>query len=305
MMIQDTKTVLLATDFSQTSQRAFDAAVQTARTFNAKLHILHVNEENAVFEGHDSEEITHFLNDIAHRRADWMERYEASARAAGIAAVSVMREGSPAETILAEAEGLDAGVIVMGTQGLHGLGNMLPGSVARKVLRNSLRPVLVVSRVAGVAPLSTEGSFESVVYPTDLSKTSLAGLKTCEAILDKTGAKLTLVNILRMPRLIPVMPGEAMIAVPGKAIDHLMARLEMQMSELQAQLGRERVDSEIGVHSDPAQGIAEMSAHAGVDLIVMPRHSSHGMGAYFFGSTAERLVKIAPVPVLVFSPQES
>jgi nucleotide-binding universal stress UspA family protein len=305
MMIQDTKTILLASDFSQSAQRAFDAAVQLARIFDAKLHILHVNEEDSAFEGHNSEEITHFLDDIARRRSEWMERFETSARDAGVDAVSVLREGKPAEAIIAEAEALDAGVIVMGTQGLHGLGNMLPGSVARKVLRSSQRPVMVVSRMAGVAPLSAKASFENVIYPTDFSEASKRGLRDCEAILDKTGANLTLVNILRMPRVLPMMPGEAMIAVPFKAVDHLTARLENQMSELQAHLGRKKVNSEIGVHSDPAVGIAEMAAHGGVDLIIMPRHSSHGMGAYFFGSTAERLVKIAPVPVLVFSPAES
>lgn len=304
-MIQDDKSILLATDFSQTSQRAFDAAIRLARTFNAKLHILHVNEEDSVFEGHDSEEITHFLNDIARRRTEWMQRYEASARAAGVEAESLLRDGSPAETILAEADKLDAGLIAMGTQGMHGLGNMLPGSVTRKVLRNCKLPMLVVSRMAGVAPAGNEGTFESVVYPTDFSDACISGLKACETVLDKTGARLTLVNILRMPRVIPILPGEPMMAVPAKAVDHLTERLEKQMAELAADIGRERVDSEIGVHSDPAQGIAEMASHGGIDLIVMPRHSSHGMGAYFFGSTAERLVKIAPVPVLLLGTSDS
>ncbi len=303
-MIQDTKTILLATDFSQSAQRAFDAAVQLARTFGAKLHILHVNEEDSAFEGHNSEEITHFLNDIARRRAEWMDRFEASARDAGIPAVSVLREGKAAEVIVDEADGLDAGVIVIGTQGLHGLGNMLAGSVARKVLRSSKRPVLVVSRMAGVAPLSAKASFENIIYPTDFSEASKKGLTDCEAILDKTGANLTLVHILRLPRVLPMLPGEAMISVPYKAVDHLTDKLENEMSELQAYLGRDKVKSEIGVHADPAVAIAEMAGHGGIDLIIMPRHSSHGIGEYFFGSTAERLVKIAPVPVLVFTPKE-
>lgn len=303
-MIADTKTVLLATDFSQTAQRAFDAAIQLARTFDAVLHILHVNEEEAVFEGNDSEEIGVFLNDIQRRRADWMERFASSARDAGIEAVSVSKEGPPADVILAEANAVDAGIIVMGTQGLHGLGNMLPGSVARKVLRKSKRPVMVVSRLAGVAPAGTDATFENIIYPTDFSEASRSGLSACMPFLDKTDARLTLVNILRMPRMIPLLPGEAMVSVPYKAVDHLTEKLEKQMSELEASLGREKISSEIGVHADPAQGIAEIAAHAGVDLIIIPRHSSHGIGEYFFGSTAERLVKEAPVPVLVFSPSE-
>ncbi len=302
MLKQDIKTILLASDFSQTSQRAFDAAVRLARSFGASLHIVHVNEEDTIFEGHDSNEITHFLEDIAGRRNQWMIYYEANAKEAGVDAVSVLREGKPAEMIMREADAVDAGVIVMGTQGLHGLGNMLPGSVARKVLRTTERPVMVISRDAGVAPSASEGSFEKIVYPTDFSDASRAGLKTCEMLLDKTGASLTLVHILRLPRMMPGLPGEPLLAIPSKSVDHLSSKLEGQMEEFRAHIGAERVDSEIGVHADPADGIAEMSAHAGVDLILMPRHSSHGVGAYFFGSTAERLAKIAPVPVLFFTP---
>jgi nucleotide-binding universal stress UspA family protein len=201
-----------------------------------------------------------------------------------------------------EAEDVDAGVIVMGTQGLHGLGNMLPGSVARKVLRTSERPVMIISRDAGVAPCTSEGTFEKIVYPTDFSDPSRAGLKACEMMLDKTGANLTLMHVLRLPRMMPGLPGEPLLAVPAKSVDHLSERLERQMNAFKAHLGSERVDSEIGVNADVADGIAEMSAHAGVDLILLPRHSSHGVAAYFFGTTAERLAKIAPVPVLLFTP---
>jgi nucleotide-binding universal stress UspA family protein len=299
---QDIKTILLASDFSQSSQRAFDAAIRLARTFGARLHIVHVNEEDAIFEGHDSKEITHFLDDIAGRRNEWMIYYEANAKEAGVEAVSVLREGSPADTIMKEAEAIDAGVIVMGTQGLHGLGNMLPGSVARKVLRSSERPVMIISRDAGVAPCTSGGTFEKIVYPTDFSDASRAGLKACEMMLDKTGASLTLMHVLRLPRMMPGLPGEPLLAIPPKTVDHLSGKLEAQMNEFKAHLGSGRVDSEIGVHADAADGIAEMSAHAGIDLIIMPRHSSHGVGAYFFGSTAERLARIAPVPVLLFTP---
>ena len=299
---QDIKTILLASDFSQSSQRAFDAAVRLARTFGARLHIVHVNEEDEIFEGHDSKEIAHFLEDIAGRRSEWMSHYEANAKEAGIDAVSVLREGSPADTIMKEAEAIDAGVIVMGTQGMHGLGNMLPGSVARKVLRSSERPVMIISRDAGVAPCTSGGTFEKIVYPTDFSDASRAGLKACEMMLDKTGANLTLLHVLRLPRMMPGLPGEPLLAIPSNAVEHLSEKLEGQMNEFKSHVGSERVDSEIGVHADVADGISEMSAHAGIDLIIMPRHSSHGVASYFFGTTAERLAKIAPVPVLLFSP---
>ena len=52
---------------SQTSKRAFDAAVRMARAFGARLHLLHVNEEEQYFLGHDAAEVTH---SCATSRAD-------------------------------------------------------------------------------------------------------------------------------------------------------------------------------------------------------------------------------------------
>lgn len=297
-----TSSILLAIDFSQTSQRAFDAALRMARCFAARVHILHVNEEDALFGGHSSDELNGFVKNIVARRADWMNRFEERAREMEVNAVAIMEEGDPATVILQQADKVEAGIIVIGTQGAHGLGNMLPGSVARKVLRRAERPVLVVSRSAGVAPADGGGSFEHIVYPTDFSEASRRGLDLCEQIAEVTNAKTTVINVLRMPRIFPSLPGEPMLALPFRAVDHLEDRLKAQMAELVAHLGQ-RVESEIGVHTDPAEGICEMAAHGGVDLIVMPRHSSHGVSSFVFGSTAERLVTIAPVPVLLFTPK--
>ena len=41
-----------------------------------------------------------------------------------------------------------------------------------------------------------------------------------------------------------------------------------------------------------------------IDLIVIPRHSHRSVAGYFFGRTAENLSRIAPCPVLAFSPNE-
>ena len=58
--------------------------------------------------------------------------------------------GKPAEAIVFYAEHNPCDVIVMATHGRAGLGRWLRGSVADKVLRNSITPVLMIRRPGGV-----------------------------------------------------------------------------------------------------------------------------------------------------------
>ena len=56
----------------------------------------------------------------------------------------VVAAGEPAEEILKVAEDRNCDLIVMGSHGMGGIVGMLVGSTARKVVRESRKPVLVV-----------------------------------------------------------------------------------------------------------------------------------------------------------------
>jgi len=67
--------------------------------------------------------------------------------------LEVVEGRSVPEQILAAADRLNAGLIIMGTHGRTGLRRALMGSVAEEVLRRSRRPVLVVPQaVLGAVP---------------------------------------------------------------------------------------------------------------------------------------------------------
>ena len=68
----------------------------------------------------------------------------------GIAAEPLLREGAPAETIIATAREWNADLIVMGTHGRGGLERLVVGSTAESVLRAATCPVLTIR--AGVRP---------------------------------------------------------------------------------------------------------------------------------------------------------
>ncbi len=53
------------------------------------------------------------------------------------------------------------------------------------------------------------------------------------------------------------------------------------------------------VRGDPADAIVQVARHHGIDLIVMSTHGRTGLAHVFLGSVAEKVVRLAPCPVLV------
>lgn len=68
----------------------------------------------------------------------------AALRRAGGLADSEVREGDAADQLMRAASERGADLVVVGTRGLHGLGRLLLGSVARNVLLHAPASVLVV-----------------------------------------------------------------------------------------------------------------------------------------------------------------
>jgi len=114
------RTILYPTDFSVCSQPALDLAFALARDCHARLIVLHVAEPALVVDYGDFEEA-----------ADCNSEFR-------------LEEGDPAEKILHVAQEVPCDLIVMGTHGRTGLGRLLMGSVAEKVLRRAPCPVLTV-----------------------------------------------------------------------------------------------------------------------------------------------------------------
>ncbi|MCB9730523.1 MAG: universal stress protein [Deltaproteobacteria bacterium] len=296
--------VLLATDFTEPAGRAFDAAVRAARLYGARLSILHANEEEAFFANHGSRDVSHFLEHIANKRIELLADLEANARALGIDATAVTRQGQASEAIIAYADEVDAGLIVLGAVGARGVRRLLTGSTAKQVTRRAHRPVLIVPSQAVVRPAAEGGSYERLLYPTDLSAASHDGLRVAADLVQRSDATLTLLHVLKLPTFIPSLPGEPPIALPGGTVEGLEAKFRGELDEVARQLPEAQVSKLVEVHGDPAEGIAEVAGREQIDLIVIPRHSHRSVAGYFFGRTAENLSRIAPCPVLAFSPNE-
>jgi nucleotide-binding universal stress UspA family protein len=148
-------TVLVATDGTDDSDGAVDAAIDLAHDTGARLLVLSVVPEGSSEESEGQSGTEGSSRRSSSRDEDGQndEIAQAAARANGVVdhaiewgldAAPIIWEGDPAEAILAAAESENADVIVIGTSSRSGVGRMLMGSISDHVVRNASVPVMVV-----------------------------------------------------------------------------------------------------------------------------------------------------------------
>jgi nucleotide-binding universal stress UspA family protein len=137
--------LLVATDFTETADRALDWAVELAARVNASVTVVHAYEIPVI--GFPDGGII-ATADVAVRIAEGariaLDNVVEQRQGRGVPIDSVLREGVAWEEINAAAEQIDAGLVVIGTHGRQGLARALLGSVAEKVIRTSHRPVVTI-----------------------------------------------------------------------------------------------------------------------------------------------------------------
>jgi nucleotide-binding universal stress UspA family protein len=139
--------IVHATDFSPASGGAFRTAVNLAKSFKARLLLVHaiatpipvapeVYLDAALFDRIEQQTRTWNLGRL--------KRLAERASRNGVRVAVQLCEGDAASQIVRAAKSARADVIVIGTHGRSGLPKLLLGSVAERVVRTATCPVLTV-----------------------------------------------------------------------------------------------------------------------------------------------------------------
>lgn len=128
------KRILCAVDFSPTSVKAFEAAVELARSFKAQLHVMHVVEAKPS------------VPDLAleEKAVAAMNALISSVPAADIELTSEVTTGTAFVEILNRAREFKVDLVSMGTKGLTLLEERVFGGTAKRVFSGAPCSVLAV-----------------------------------------------------------------------------------------------------------------------------------------------------------------
>jgi universal stress protein A len=140
------KRIVVATDFSELSGEAIETAVAFARDSGATLDLVHVAIETA-YPAPPPLEVVTLPVDIASVVREASTRLAAEedrVRAQGVACEGNVLVGRPDQEIVEHAAKTKSDLIILGTHGRSGLGHILVGSVAERVVQHAHCPVLTL-----------------------------------------------------------------------------------------------------------------------------------------------------------------
>jgi len=139
------KKIILATDFSGTSEEAGFHAMSLAQTYNAELKALHVFEPRPLgIPYHKLKKDDQVDEDPEKTRQRGKTMLKKLADSFHVKTDTIFTEGSPSLEIVRIAEELNADLIVLGTHGYKGWNRFTIGSVAEFVGRRAPCAVLTI-----------------------------------------------------------------------------------------------------------------------------------------------------------------
>ncbi len=148
--------------------------------------------------------------------------------------------------------------------------------------------------------------FSTIIVPLDGSDTAAQALPPAREMAQRFGSRVRLVQV--------VDTGSASLALganaasggmtdPAAITGEVDARVEVAKGYLSAvvdELTEAGIIADYAIHDGPvAEDIIETAAESGADLIVMCSHGRTGLRRLVFGSVADKVVRNAPMPVLI------
>jgi nucleotide-binding universal stress UspA family protein len=142
--------ILVPIDFSEHSKKAVRYGTEIGRDRQASIYFLHVVNQRILdtvqdlsvrgFQGDFAEAV----NTLASKREHELRQFVPGSWLEGLETTYLIRQGNPAEEIMAAAKELHIDMIVLGSRGHSALATLFVGSVAQNVVNQAPCPVLVV-----------------------------------------------------------------------------------------------------------------------------------------------------------------
>ena len=297
------RTVLVPLDGSPFAEQALPHALGIVRRAGATLdlvhvHVLHVAEENKVARfsydpGFDTE----------HKREEQLYLEGTAKRLATGSPVpwtAAVVSGLDADGILQRVQDGKADLIVMTTHGRGPLGRVFLSGVADELIRHGAVPVLLIHPRDPTPSIVSEPLLEHVLVPLDGSSLAERVLRRAFDFVRLWEGRCTLLRVIEANPATtagrpnrPRPPEQEQVAAAHAYLEKIAGRLREQGMAVQTHIV-------VAPHAAPA--ILEEAQTQRCDFIALATHGRGGLRRMLLGSIADKVIRGASLPVLVYRP---
>lgn len=137
--------ILIATDGSETSQKAAKMGIELAQKHSAKIVAVYVADTSRLGYLPDYIQYSGMIRELMLKEGEEAtDQVEELSKKAIVSCEKIILEGKPSDELLRLSKEAGVDLLVMGSVGRGGLDRFLLGSVAEKVTQHSKVPILLV-----------------------------------------------------------------------------------------------------------------------------------------------------------------
>jgi len=299
--------ILVAVDFSQTSEAALRQAVALGKTLSALVTVAHVlTDLRDALESMPAAarwklvagDIDEFEQEL--RRDSDEKLAKLIAPFAGEVKLDAVTLVGKAHAELVRAvlrEHYD--LVVAGTLGMSMVKKLLLGSTAQKLVQCCPAPVWIV-------PPGDARPVRNILVPVDYSEVSAKALRYAGRLAEKHQASLHVLHVLDDKDLLE-LPQVA--EQPGKQLSAYRKELKKSSAEHMRDFVTQQLPTAVTpeyllAHGAPWQMIDSNAKRLNADLIVMGSVGRGGLAGIFLGNTADRVLNHTRRPLLIVKPDD-
>ncbi len=219
------KSVLIATDFSEASDKALRHALAIARHYGAKFYLVHVvSSQSFTLVGPSA--VVAATEAVSRDARQLEDRLVQTGALTGLRQEVIVRQGNVWEELEKIVHQEQVELVVIGTHARRGLGKLLLGSVAEHIFRHSECLVLTVGPGSlQDSPVDGTRAVRPFLFATDFSGPSLHALPYAISSANHFGTKLILLHV------VPIIPMPENVNRPS-AEDVMQARENARIGSL-------------------------------------------------------------------------
>lgn len=285
------KKILVATDFSERSDRAFRRALLQVTAWGASLVLLHVIDDDQpkrLFKAEHAAAAKILSEQMESLRA--IEHIECEAR---------ITQGEAFQGIGDFANETGADMVVIGPHRRSVLMDVFVGTTAERTIRTSHRPVLMVNGVPA-------GPYRHVLIAVDFSDCSAEALQAVKTLGLDRNVVVSVLHVFDAPAA-GLMSRSS--ANSDDIEDYISDRKGVAARELDTFLNAQDFFPTHRIleywDNTPAHSINRIADNISADLIVVGTHGRTGIGKWLLGSVAEAVLRDGRKDVLAVPPRDN
>jgi nucleotide-binding universal stress UspA family protein len=267
--------ILVATDFSKTSDRALEHALALARTYNSRIFLTHVIPVDLMM----APELTEASREKMRKAArEGMERALSGGRFFEVPHEEIIEEGALWPSIDALIRKHDIDLVVVGTHGIGVVEQLLVGSSAEQIFRQARIPVMTVGPDVSREPLYAI-ELKNILFATAFGLGAERQAAYAFSLAQEHRSRITLLHVQQRSDREQAIVDQLQELVPSQTDLHCLPLFRVEQG-------------------DPVKEILRVAEQMHADLIVLGAKTRKGLAGHVPHTKAYQVICGASCPVL-------